>query len=860
MKNKLSYIALFSVLMLQACGGGGLAGDEKDSTDPLVPDPVVDDGSDKPRPSANAPHMKTDGVFLKDMSGNNVWLRGIDVTYASAPLDKIKNIAAVKDAGSNVVRLEISKTTRDIELEGALVDILDRGMLALVTLVDDSLTCKDDADALDDAVKKLWLDKWLSVIAQDRFQPILMINVAHQWGPQVFTENTVGYGDYMEAHKLAIRDIRKAGIKVPLVIDASGCGQDYFSFTAGRARELKAADSEANLVLSLHAFGETWSTDDKVRSALTALTTKTNTPFILSGFGDQGIEDFDVDPQTIMKRGVGDGGLSFNIPWAATDDKAAYSMNLEEPAYLKGGSVRVDVFVPKAYTDDGKLGLVLYLKDASGKYANTGWNQVSNMAFDSWNRINSKLISVEELVAAGAYVEEGFDLGSVSKIGIELIANGKAVGVKAPLVFDNLTVFPGIPPVYQANFDSTNQEWEVHWGSFTSTAAGGNLTITPTTGESAIDLQGWKAPTLYEIPLSKKLDVTLKVFLPESYAVQTGMTVKLFGQFGNDWSVWRETGTKGLADFIIGGWTEIKYSVDFSDAITPQAFGMVWNGFSGAQTEPILIDWIKIEDPSKKNTKVITAQQLGTTFNSGLDAWSVIWDKQASAVLVDGVLEITNTNTSGAADVAVGKTDIANKELNLRGPITLKLKLFVPESFRDTDFYFQMFMQDNTWNNNFEWRWDSSTLNYGEWNTLEWTRDDFPSVFVRTANLKNFVIQFGGNVTGTIKVDDIQIWGDVEVEDAQPLWVMGFETETETNKFAFDYAQGSLTEGVLATAKYFGVATLPYGWIAPYWKAESPLDLSESDTAVDLTERGEEIVNGEYGIKNTSIPASVPAD
>lgn len=861
MKITLSTLALVaSVFMLQACGGGGLAGDSKDSTDPLIPEPVVDDGSDRPRPSENTPVLKADGWQLKDVAGTPVLLRGINVNYSDNALERINNIVPVSEVGSNVVRLQLSKTTKAAELEGALVEVASANMVALLTLVDDDLTCKDDADLLDQMVNSLWLGDWLPVIAQDRFQAHLMVSIAHQWGPKnIFTENTVGYGDYLEAHKLAIREFRKAGLKFPLVIDAAGCGEDYYSFTAGRARELKAADTQTNLVLSVQAFGESWNSDDRIRTAITKLN-KTNMPILMGGFGGSGVGVAPVDHQSIMKKGAGDTGLAFNIPWQSDDDKVAYSMALDQSLFLRGASVRADIYMPKAYVDDGKLGVVLYLKDTAGHYASAGWNQANTMQFDAWNKLNFKLTSVDYLKDLGAYVEDGFDLASVAKIGFELVANGKPADVKAPLIIDNFTVYPGIPPVYKADFSSDNQEWENHWGPFTVGAADGNLTLLPTgSGDGGVDLQGWKAPSLYDIPLDKPIEVTIRLYVPESYGSQGDAWLKLFGQFGSDWSVWKDVAAQNLSTMQTGAWNLVKFDVDFSDASVPQAFGMQIGGFSGAQAEPLLIDFIEINDPNKKNTKIINAQQLGSSFDGDADSYGIIWDKMATASVVDGALEVTNTNTSGDADVAVGKGDINSKSLNLEGPVTIKAKVFIPESLAgNEDFYFNFFMQDSNWHH-----FSFPTMNIGQFTPGQWTdveivEDAFDETFNRKGNLQHFGFQFGGpGVNATIKIDDLQIWGNVEVEDAQPILVQNFDTAESVDTFAFDYASGLDESSLTANnAKFWGVSTLPFGWIANSWIGSEGFDMCYSESAVDLTPRGDEIVNGAKGIAETSVKAN----
>jgi hypothetical protein len=57
-----------------------------------------------------------------------------------------------------------------------------------------------------------------------------------------------------------------------------------------------------------------------------------------------------------------------------------------------------------------------------------------------------------------------------------------------------------------------------------------------------------------------------------------------------------------------------------------------------------------------------------------------------------------------------------------------------------------------------------------------------------------------------------------------------------------------------ANAKAWTNSTLPFGWIANSWIGNGGYDMSLSESALDLTPRGEDIVNGEYGIEATSIP------
>ena len=203
MKLRLSYTAfLTSILLLQACGGGGggnLLSDDSDR-DPLVPPPGVDDGSDRPRPPENAAVITTDEMFLYDVSNERIFLRGIDLHFAEKPVERINGIAAISDTSANVVRLQLDANTTDVQLEGALAKVVENGMLAVISLVDtEKLQCVDNNEFLLSAVDDLWLNNWLPVIAQDRFQTRVMINIASGWGQaKIFNSDSLGYAQYID--------------------------------------------------------------------------------------------------------------------------------------------------------------------------------------------------------------------------------------------------------------------------------------------------------------------------------------------------------------------------------------------------------------------------------------------------------------------------------------------------------------------------------------------------------------------------------------------------------------------------------------------------------------------------------------
>jgi hypothetical protein len=121
-------------------------------------------------------------------------------------------------------------------------------------------------------------------------------------------------------------------------------------------------------------------------------------------------------------------------------------------------------------------------------------------------------------------------------------------------------------------------------------------------------------------------------------------------------------------------------------------------------------------------------------------------------------------------------------------------------------------------------------------------------------------MQYGNVPAGIIKIDDIEIYGDIQVDDSQPILHVDFSTQAQHDAFKFDFAGGGFSESAVATAKYPDWRVVPFGWTASSWKGHTGdaavLDISKDEDLVNLTERGEQIVNGDYGIKDTSVPAS----
>ena len=373
-------------------------------------------------------------------------------------------------------------------------------------------------------------------------------------------------------------------------------------------------------------------------------------------------------------------------------------------------------------------------------------------------------------------------------------------------------------------------------------------------------MAGWNGPSINTIPFSKTLEATFRIYLPAEYAGKN-LWAKLFGQFGADWA-WVETSFNASA-LVPGQWTEVKALIAFNESIstgdinTAQAFGLQIGGFSGSEAEPILVDFISISDPNARPTKTVTALQYKASFTKGIEGFvNAGWDGgKAVTSMENGELLVTVPDGDGGA---INKADINSiAEINFKGGITVKMKVFIPANWAGDDFWLKFFMQDGNWTH-FEYTPSLTVESFtpGEWTELEFKVTDFPANFSRTLKPQMFGMQYGNVPVGTIKIDDLEIYGDIQIDDSQPILRVSFATQEQFDAFKFDFASGGFSESAVATAKYTDYRVIPFGWTASSWKGHvgeaAVLDISVDEDMVNLTQRGEEIVNGPAGIAQTS--------
>lgn len=128
--------------------------------------------------------------------------------------------------------------------------------------------------------------------------------------------------------------------------------------------------------------------------------------------------------------------------WATPDDKVGYAPYLEpqfKPCTLTDGTLSAQVYVDKAYVDDGNLSLGFYYQDGNGYRAWFPPLAAASLQPNSWTTISTPQANANNQPAFSGK-EPGFDLSQVTHVGLYLDAHGKNPAVGGAILLDNIFV------------------------------------------------------------------------------------------------------------------------------------------------------------------------------------------------------------------------------------------------------------------------------------------------------------------------------------------------------------------------------------------------------------------------------------
>lgn len=179
---------------------------------------------------------------LFDPTGQEFRIRGVNHNH----WDAWGAPAGIPLSGANTARIFLRFTDPPATTWGWVAPILANGVTPIPT--NWTTTCKADQASLTAAV-----DTWVAQASTwQQLNGTGLINIANEWGSSS-TAADKGVG-WLTGNLTAIARLRAAGLTMPLVIDAGGCGQDAGTIVK-YGQQVFDSDPEGNIIFSVHVYG-----------------------------------------------------------------------------------------------------------------------------------------------------------------------------------------------------------------------------------------------------------------------------------------------------------------------------------------------------------------------------------------------------------------------------------------------------------------------------------------------------------------------------------------------------------------------------------------------------------------------------
>ena len=215
-----------AILQLQAC----------DENDP-------EDTQDKPT-------FTVSGRSLLDPCGDEIVLKGVNKMSVFDEVDPNGDsyFMEIAKTGSNAVRIVWQRTysngsaSNTAQLENLIKNCMKEKMIPIVEMHD--ATC--DLSGLGQ-IADYWTSPAILALVK-KYEHAILVNIANEAG-----DYTVTAPPFVTAYKSAITQLRDAGIRAPLIVDAPDCGKNL-ELIVPIASQLIQHDPLHNLMFSTHPY------------------------------------------------------------------------------------------------------------------------------------------------------------------------------------------------------------------------------------------------------------------------------------------------------------------------------------------------------------------------------------------------------------------------------------------------------------------------------------------------------------------------------------------------------------------------------------------------------------------------------
>ena len=236
-----------------------------------------------PAPSSGGDGAKTvadgfrvEGRHLYDRCGERVVLRGVNKMIIWTDIDGDPSFGEIAKTGANAVRIVWLTSGSAEQLDEVISNCVAEQLVPLVEL----------HDAIGDwSLLPVLVDYWtrpdiLEVIARHRLY--LLINIGNEVGDASVTPY-----EFRTGYESAVKQMRAAGIHVPLIIDGTDWGKDI-DVLQSEGPALIDADPDHNLMFSIHMWWpRMWGYDEETVIEELEESVELELPLIVGEFGNQ---------------------------------------------------------------------------------------------------------------------------------------------------------------------------------------------------------------------------------------------------------------------------------------------------------------------------------------------------------------------------------------------------------------------------------------------------------------------------------------------------------------------------------------------------------------------------------------------
>jgi mannan endo-1,4-beta-mannosidase len=197
------------------------------------------------------------GPRLLDANGNEFVIRGVNNPHVWFPAKSRKALDTLAGLNTNTIRMVWDTKGKPRKLQKSLKKCIALGMVPMVELHD--ATGDTTAEKLMQMVSYYTSDKVKAILLS--YEKYLLINIANEWG-----NHRMSAEYWRDSYRKAVEELRNAGFKTTIVIDAPGWGQNLEPILT-YGKELLQADPLHNLLFSVHMYGS-WNDPMKIENEL----------------------------------------------------------------------------------------------------------------------------------------------------------------------------------------------------------------------------------------------------------------------------------------------------------------------------------------------------------------------------------------------------------------------------------------------------------------------------------------------------------------------------------------------------------------------------------------------------------------